>query len=68
MNKLLLLSFVVLLSGCALSSATRNMITGQQFDNPVIEQNVYLKKIQFYNHEVKFIAVEISREYRMLKY
>ena len=38
MNKLLLLS------GCALSSATRNMITGQQFDNPVIEQNVYLKK------------------------
>jgi len=44
MNKLLLLSFVVLLSGCALSSATRNMITGQQFDNPVIEQNVYLKK------------------------
>jgi len=43
MNKLLL-SFVVLLSGCALSSATRNMITGQQFDNPVIEQNVYLKK------------------------
>jgi curli production assembly/transport component CsgG len=44
MNKLLLLSLAVILSGCALSSATRNMITGQQFDNPVIEQNVYLKK------------------------
>jgi curli production assembly/transport component CsgG len=44
MNKLLLLSFVVLLSGCALSSATRNVVTGEQFDDPVIEQNVYLKK------------------------
>ena len=44
MNKILLLSFVVLLSGCALSSATRNVVTGNQFDDPVIEQNVYLKK------------------------
>lgn len=44
MNKLLLLSFVVLLSGCALSSATRNVVIGEQFDEPVIEQNVYMKK------------------------
>ena len=44
MNKLLLLSFVVILSGCALSSATRNTVTGEQFDDPIIEQNVYMKK------------------------
>lgn len=44
MNKLLLLSLVAILSGCALSSGTRNAITGKQFDEPVIEQNVYLKK------------------------
>ena len=44
MNKLLLLSLVAILSGCALSSGTRSAITGKQFDEPVIEQNVYLKK------------------------
>lgn len=44
MNKLLLLSLVVLLSGCALSSGTRNLITGKQFDEPVVEQNLYMKK------------------------
>jgi curli production assembly/transport component CsgG len=44
MNKLLLLSFVVILSGCALGSATRNIVTGNQFDDPIIEQNVYMKK------------------------
>jgi curli production assembly/transport component CsgG len=44
MNKLLLLSFVVILSGCALGSATHNVIAGEQFDDPIIEQNVYMKK------------------------
>jgi curli production assembly/transport component CsgG len=44
MNKLLLLSFAVILSGCALSSATRNVVVGEQFDDPIIEQNVYMKK------------------------
>jgi curli production assembly/transport component CsgG len=41
---LLLLSVVFILSGCAISSSTRNAITGKQFDEPVIEQNVYMKK------------------------
>jgi curli production assembly/transport component CsgG len=41
---LLLLSVVLILSGCAISSSTRNAITGKQFDEPVIEQNVYMKK------------------------
>jgi curli production assembly/transport component CsgG len=44
MNKLLLLSLAVILSGCALSSATRNVVVGEQFDEPVVEQNVYMKK------------------------
>jgi len=44
MNKLLLLSLAVILSGCALSSATRNVVTGNQFDEPVVEENVYMKK------------------------
>jgi curli production assembly/transport component CsgG len=45
MNKLLLLLLTVVLSGCALSSATRNVdYVGEQFDEPVIEQNVYMKK------------------------
>jgi curli production assembly/transport component CsgG len=44
MNKLLLLSFVVMLSGCALSSKTNSLVTGEQFDEPIVEQNVYMKK------------------------
>ena len=44
MNKLLLLLLAVMLSGCALSSATRNVVVGEQFDEPIIEQNVYMKK------------------------
>jgi curli production assembly/transport component CsgG len=44
MNKLLLLLLVVLLSGCAISSGTRSAITGNQFDEPVVEQNAFLKK------------------------
>jgi len=44
MNKLLLLLLAVMLSGCALSSATRNVVVGEQFDEPIIEQNVYIKK------------------------
>jgi curli production assembly/transport component CsgG len=44
MNKLLLLLLVALLSGCAISSGTRSAITGNQFDEPVVEQNAFLKK------------------------
>ena len=44
MNKLLLLLLVVILSGCALSSETRGLITGEQFEEPIVEQNVYMKK------------------------
>lgn len=43
-NLILTLTAVVVLSGCAVSSSTRNAITGKQFDEPVIEQNVYMKK------------------------
>jgi len=38
------LSIVILLSGCATGSAMREKITGKQFDEPVVEQNVYLNK------------------------
>lgn len=41
--KTLILSIVVLLSGCALSSNTRQLLTGNQFDEPIVEQNTYLK-------------------------
>ena len=38
------LSIVILLSGCATGSAMREKITGKQFDEPVVEQNIYLNK------------------------
>lgn len=41
---LLSLTIVALLSGCASSSALREKITGQQFDDPTIEQSKFLKK------------------------
>lgn len=41
---LISLSVVILLSGCATGSAMREKITGKQFDEPVVEQNTYLKK------------------------
>lgn len=45
MNKLIIsLLTVVMLSGCATSSIVREKLTGNQFDEPVVEQNVYLKK------------------------
>jgi len=45
MKKILfLLLAVTILSGCAISSSTRKLITGNQFDEPIVEQNVYLKK------------------------
>jgi len=43
-NLLLTLTAVAILSGCALGSGTRGLITGKQFDEPVVEQNVYMKK------------------------
>ena len=33
-----------MLTGCATSSAIREKLTGNQFDEPTVEQNVYLKK------------------------
>lgn len=46
MNKTLLslLAAVVLLSGCATSSTLREKVFNRQFDEPVVEQNPYLKK------------------------
>ena len=35
---------MALLSGCATSSAIREKLTGNQFDEPTVEQNTYLKK------------------------
>ena len=35
---------VVLIGGCATSSSIRERITGNQFDEPVIENSKYLKK------------------------
>jgi curli production assembly/transport component CsgG len=45
MNKLLLLLFTVsIITGCATGSNARKLTTGNQFDDPVIETNTYLKK------------------------
>jgi curli production assembly/transport component CsgG len=41
---LLSLSIAILISGCATGSAMREKITGKQFDEPVVEQNIYLNK------------------------
>ena len=35
---------VATLTGCATSSAIREKVTGEQFDEPTVEQNIYLKK------------------------
>jgi len=43
---LLSLAVVALLTGCASSSALREKITGNQFDEPVIESSKFLKKEQ----------------------
>lgn len=45
MNKLLIpILTVILLSGCATGSGIRSVLTDRQFDEPVVEQNPYLKK------------------------
>ena len=41
---ILSLAIVAILSGCASSSALREKITGQQFDDPTVEQSKFLKK------------------------
>jgi len=41
---LLSLAIVALLAGCASSSALREKITGEQFDDPTVEQSKFLKK------------------------
>lgn len=41
---LIALAVITLLTGCATSSAIREKLTGNQFDEPTVEQNVYLKK------------------------
>jgi curli production assembly/transport component CsgG len=41
---LLSLAVITMLTGCATSSAIREKLTGNQFDEPKVEQNVYLKK------------------------
>ena len=45
MNKLLLLLAIVsIITGCATSSNTRKLVTGNQFDEPVVETNAFLRK------------------------
>jgi curli production assembly/transport component CsgG len=45
MNKTLIsLSIVTLLAGCATGSAIREKVTGNQFDDPTVEQSKFLKK------------------------
>jgi curli production assembly/transport component CsgG len=41
---LISLAVVTALTGCATSSAIREKVTGNQFDEPVVEQSVYLQK------------------------
>jgi hypothetical protein len=41
--KLLLLS-LIFLNGCATSSTIKELLTGEQFDEPVIEQSKFLRK------------------------
>lgn len=41
---LISLAVVTALSGCATSSAIREKVTGNQFDEPVVEQSVFLQK------------------------
>ena len=41
---LMSLAVITVLTGCATSSAIREKLTGNQFDEPKVEQNVYLKK------------------------
>lgn len=43
MKQLLLLS-VLLLQGCATGSAVHKLVTGEQFDDPVVEKTTYLNK------------------------
>jgi uncharacterized protein YceK len=38
------LAIVALLSGCASSSALREKITGNQFDDPTVEKSKFLQK------------------------
>lgn len=38
------MAVVLLVTGCASMSSTREKLTGRQFDDPVVEQNLYLKK------------------------
>ena len=40
----LAIAAVLVLSGCATGSAIREKVTGKQFDEPVLEQNVFLKE------------------------
>lgn len=40
----LAISAVLVLSGCATGSAIREKVTGKQFDEPVVEQNIFLKQ------------------------
>ena len=47
MNKIILsLVLATLLGGCATGSAIREKLTGNQFDEPIVDQGTYLKKEQ----------------------
>ena len=44
MKKYLLIGLIVLLTGCATGSGIREKLTGEQFDEPKVEQQTYLKQ------------------------
>ena len=44
MKKLFILSIIVLLQGCAASSALNKLFTGEQFDDPIVEKSKFLSK------------------------
>jgi len=44
MKKLLIVTTIIFLQGCATGSSIHKLITGEQFDDPVVEQSKFLQK------------------------
>ena len=44
MKNISILLLILLIQGCATLSTLRNEITGEQFDDPVVENNKFLNK------------------------
>ena len=54
MKIIYLLPFILILQGCATSSALNKLITGEQFDDPIVDDVKYLKK------EENFVAPPVG--------